>query len=240
MNYLMKISYDGSKYYGFQKLKNHNTVQSELENALTTINKSEVSVKGAGRTDRGVHALNQGVTFKLDVKVPIDRLKNALNRALPPSIHVNELREVDEVYHARFDAKGKIYKYIINCGEADPIKNDYQYNLGKRLNIKKMKQAFKYLKGLHNFEGLTSGPRTNYDSVIYDIKIVKKKDIVTITFSGKSFFRYMVRNIVGILVLIGLEKIEPIEMKKVIDTKRNKYDYSMVTASGLYLVDVLY
>lgn len=240
MKYLIKISYDGSKYYGFQRLNNHKSIQEELEKVLTKINKTTVVVKGAGRTDRGVHALNQGVTFDLNVIVPEDRLLNALNRALPPSIHVNTLKGVDDEYHARFDAKGKIYEYVINCGEADPLKAEYQYNYGKKLNTRKMKKAFKYLKGLHNFQGFTSGERSSYDSIIYDIKLIKKHNHLHIRFSGKSFFRYMVRNMVGVLILIGEEKISPEEINTILQKKKNKYDYTTVPAGGLYLIDVKY
>ena len=94
MKYLASVSYDGSKFYGFQKLNNYKTVQEEIEKALTIINKTYTGVKGAGRTDRGVHAYSQGVTFDLNVDVPIDHLLMALNRVVDNGIHFNYIEEV--------------------------------------------------------------------------------------------------------------------------------------------------
>lgn len=239
MRYLAKISYDGSKFYGFQKLNNYKTVQEELEKALTIINKSVVMVKGAGRTDRGVHAFNQGVSFDLNVNIPIGGLKEALNSLIDKSIYVNEVIEVSSDFHARFDALGKTYEYVINLGEYDPIDNDYIYNYNHDLNIKKMKKAAKYLIGMHSYKAFTSGDRDNYNSIISSIKIKKKKDILLISFTGKSFYRYMIRNMVGALILVGEGKEEPIIIKKMLDSGE-KVRYLTVPASGLYLIDVNY
>ena len=240
MRYLAKISYDGSKFYGFQKLNNYQTVQEELEKALTKINKSLVTVKGAGRTDRGVHAFNQGVSFTLNITIPTDNLKEAMNSLLDKSIYVNEIIEVEDNFHARFDSLEKTYEYVINLGEYDPIDNDYIYNYCRSLNIRKMKKASKYLTGMHSFEAFTSGERDNYNSIIYNIKIRKKKDILVITFRGKSFYRYMIRNMVGSLISIGEEKYEPDIIKEMLDKKRKIYNYITVPPNGLYLVDVKY
>ena len=240
MRYLAKISYDGSKFYGFQKLNNYQTVQEELEKALTKINKSLVTVKGAGRTDRGVHAFNQGVSFTLNITIPTDNLKEAMNSLLDKSIYVNEIIEVEDNFHARFDSLEKTYEYVINLGEYDPIDNDYIYNYCRSLNIRKMKKASKYLTGMHSFEAFTSGERDNYNSIIYNIKIRKKKDILVITFRGKSFYRYMIRNMVGSLISIGEEKYEPDIIKEMLDKRRKIYNYITVPPNGLYLVDVKY
>ncbi len=240
MRYLAKISYDGSKFYGFQKLNNHKTVQEELEKALTSINKSIVLVKGAGRTDRGVHAFNQGVSFELNINIDTSHLKEAINSLIDKSIYVNEVYEMDSEFHARFDSLEKTYQYVINTGEYDPIDNDYIYNYGYNLNIKKMKKASKYLVGPHSYKAFTSGDRANYNSIIYSIKIQKKKDIVLITFRGKSFYRYMIRNMVGALILVGSGKQEPIIIKEMLETEKKKYNYITSPASGLYLVDVKY
>ena len=138
MRYLISVSYDGSKFYGFQRLNKKKTIQSELEKALTKINKTLVVVKGAGRTDRGVHALDQKVHFDLNVNVPPERLANAINSLVEPYIKVNSSEIVDDEFHARFDVSSKTYTYVINLGEFDPIKHDYIYNYNRNLNIKEM------------------------------------------------------------------------------------------------------
>lgn len=240
MKYLIRISYDGSKFYGFQRLNKEESVQKVLETALTKINKTTVVVKGAGRTDRGVHALDQCVSFDLNVYVPCDRLINAINSLVEPYIRVNDCVLVDKEFHARFEVKRKTYTYVINVGEFDPIKHDYVYNYNRELDLKSMKKAAKYLIGKHSFEAFVSGKRDNYNSEIFDIKFVREGDYIYITFIGKSFYRYMVRNLVGALMLVGENKIEPDQMNDMLESKTNKYNYITAPASGLYLEKIEY
>ena len=240
MRYLVSLSYDGSKFHGFQRLNNHLSVQEEVEKALSKINKSVVVVKGAGRTDRGVHALGQCISFDLNINIDVENLKEALNSLLKPSIYVNYCKEVSNDFHARFDCQEKTYQYIINLGEYNPIDNDYIYNYNYKLNIHKMKEASKYLLGAHSYKAFTSGERTNYNSIINKIKIQKKKDILLITFKGKSFYRYMIRNMVGALILVGENKQEPEIIKTMLEKNKKVVNYITVPASGLYLVDIKY
>ena len=157
MKYLISISYDGTLFYGFERQKNKRTIQGEIERVLTLINKKKVEIKGAGRTDRGVHAYDQKAHFVLNQKVPLDRLLKAINSRLPSDIRINSIEEVDEEFHARFDCVRKIYKYYINTNEYDIMKNNYLYNYNKELNIKAMKEASKYLLGDNNYEVFVSG-----------------------------------------------------------------------------------
>lgn len=240
MRYLITISYDGSKYYGFQRLNNKKSVQSELERALSKINKGEVLVKGAGRTDRGVHAKGQCCHFDLSVDIPSCRLINALNSLLDKYIRVIDCKYVDEDFHARFNVKEKTYKYIINMGEFDPIKEDYIYNYGYDLNIKNMKRASKCLVGKHSYKVFVSGDRENYNSEIFNINFCKQDKYLIITFVGKSFYRYMVRNMVGALILVGRGKISCEEFKNMVDSDETKYTYMTVPANGLYLESIKY
>ena len=147
MSFLIEISYDGSKFYGFQRLNEHLSVQKALEDALFKINKKEVLVKGAGRTDRGVHAYGQCVTFKLDVNIDEEGLMQALNSLLEPYIYVRNVKIVDVDVHARFSVKEKTYRYIINLGEYDPVKADYEYQCHYKLDISKMKDVAKLFLG---------------------------------------------------------------------------------------------
>lgn len=240
MRYLISVSYDGSKLYGFQRLNHHKTVQGELERVLTKLNKTIVYVKGAGRTDRGVHAKGQGVHFDLNVNIPPERLVNAMNSMLDGSIYVNDAKIVSNDFHARFDVKKKTYEYIINIGDYDPILNDYVFNYNHELDIKAMKKATKYLIGPHSYQAFTSGERESYNSIIYKIIIQKKKDKIVLRFIGKSFYRYMVRNLVGALIMVGEHKISPSDISKMIDNKKPKINYTTAPANGLYLVKVDY
>lgn len=240
MRYLASISYDGSKFYGFQRLKNKKTVQGELEKVLTHINKTMVLVKGAGRTDRGVHAFDQKVHFDLNIKIDEKHLLTAVNSRLDPSLKLNWVKETNDDFHARFDCKQKKYQYIINLGEYDIFSNDYVYNYNRKLNIRNMKKCSKCLKGMHSYKVFTSGERENYNSIIYNIKFKKKKKLLYITFTGVSFYRYMVRNLVGALMLAGENKITKENMKEMLEKEKNIYNYMTVPANGLYLMEVNY
>ena len=240
MRYKASVSYNGSKFYGFQRLKNHPSVQEELEKALTKINKSVVEVKGAGRTDRGVHAYNQMIHFDLNINIDCEHLTKAINSLINKYIKVNYCEEVSSDFHARFDTKYKVYQYVINLGEYDPLDEDFFYNYNHNLNIKKMKKVAKNLLGFHSYKAFTAGYHDSYNSVIYDIKFKKKKDILVITFIGKSFYRYMVRNLVGALIQAGEEKIEAEDITSMLNKEINLTHYVTVPACGLYLVDIKY
>lgn len=240
MKYLITVSYDGSKYYGFQRLNDLPSVQKELEDALSVINKDRVEVKGSGRTDRGVHALGQRCSFELNYDILCDRLVNAMNSLLSNYVRVIDCVKVDDNFHARFNVKRKKYKYIINMGKYDVIKEDYLYNYCKKLDIKSMKRASKCLIGKHSYKVFVSGERENYNSEIFSVVFKKNKDILEIKFIGKSFYRYMVRNIVGALMLVGSGKIDVEEFKEMIDNENKNYSYLTVPANGLYLESVEY
>jgi tRNA pseudouridine38-40 synthase len=239
VNYVIKVAYDGSKFYGFQRLNEETSVQKVLEEALSKINKKEVLIKGAGRTDRGVHAHGQCVSFKLDINIDTYGLKEALNSLVKPYIYVSDVKEVDDNFHARFNVLKKEYVYKINFGEFDPCKNDYYYQPEYKLDIDKMKEVAKLFIGVHDFHNFVSGERDNTECVVYDINFDMKDNIMNITFSGKSFYRYMVRNMVGAMIDVarGNKSIEYI--KNALESKEEISIYT-APASGLYLESVEY
>lgn len=243
MRYLMTVSYDGSKYHGYQKQPDMNSVQETLENILTSINSNNfVSISASGRTDSGVHALNQKIHFNLDKELNVEKLKYSINRMLPPSIYVKDLIIVSDTFHARFDVKRKEYTYKINLGEYNPIECDYVYQYNSTLDIDKMKEASKYFMGEHNFKSYTKGceDKESYIRTIYDIKISLEGNILSIVFSGSGFLRYMVRNMVGSLIEVGANKIEPKIIKEIIEAEDRKESGICAPASGLYLSNVIY
>lgn len=234
MSYLIKIAYDGSKFYGFQRLNEEVTVQKTLEEALSKINKSEVVVKGAGRTDRGVHANCQCVSFNLNINIDCDGLKEALNSLVKPYIYVKEVEEVDEDFHARFSVTKKRYVYKINLGEYNPVIQDYVYQSPYELDLDLMREVSKLYLGAHDFRNFVSGERDNYDCIIYDIDFEIKNDILMITFEGKSFYRYMIRNLVGAMIEVARGKITLDYVKEMLESKEEKTTFT-APANGLYL-----
>ena len=156
MRYLITISYDGTDFSGYQKQPKERTVQSELEKALKEINGGKkVDVHASGRTDAGVHALNQKVHFDLETKITPDKLIRGLNSLLPNDIYVKDVKEVPEDFHARFSAIGKEYIYKLNMGEYNPLERNYVYQHNKKLDVIEMERAMKYLEGEHNFKSFT-------------------------------------------------------------------------------------
>ena len=239
MRYLMRIAYDGSKFHGFQRLNEENSVQAVLENALTTINKSEVSIKGAGRTDRGVHALDQCVSFDLDVNIDSDGLLKAVDSLVEPYIYAKSVEVVDGDFHARFNVKKKKYKYIIKLSDYNPLEYDYLFYCKYKLDISKIRDVANLYEGVHDFHNFVSGERDNTECIIYGINIEEIDNRIEITFEGKSFYRYMVRNLVGAMIEVARGKIGIDYVKEMIDSKKEMTCFT-APASGLYLIKIEY
>lgn len=241
MKYLISISYDGSKYNGLQKLKNETTVQGELESVLSKCNEKFVQVVSAGRTDKGVHALDQKCSFDLDKKITPFKLMGYLNRSTSKYLRVNECVSIeDENFHARFSVKSKTYKYVINIGPYDPIKADYVYNYGKPLDINLMKEASNLFLGPHNYHAFVTGKHKTYDSIIDLIEITEQEDNIIIKIKGAAFYTYMVRNIVASLILVGNKTIQNNDIKEMLETHKKCIEFSPAPASGLYLEKIEY
>ena len=243
MRYLMTFSYDGTLYNGYQKQPDKNTIQDKIEESLTKINNNEfVSLVATGRTDKGVHALNQKAHFDLNTNITSDKLKLALNSMLPNDIYIKDICNIDNDFHARFKVLKKEYVYKINLGEYNPIDRNYIYQYNKKLNIKAMKKAIKFFVGNHNFKSFTSSDdiRESYDRIIYNAKIECKKDIISIIFIGNGFLRYMVRNMVGTLIEIGEGIKKPKDIQFILDARDRTQAGKTAPAEGLYLKNVYY
>ena len=236
----MKVSYDGSGFYGFQRLNEYRTVQKVLEEALGVINKGEVLVKGASRTDKGVHAYGQMIHFDIDYDIPADRLMYAVNRILDNDIRVLDCKKVGNDFHARFNVKRKKYVYKINLGDFDCLKSRYFLQVYEKLDIDKMRECAKVFLGCHDFRNFVAGERDNYLMCVEDIKFNMSNDILEIEFLGKSFYRYMVRNMVGAMLEVGMHKKEICDVSKMLDDYMVKRQMMTAPACGLYLMDIEY
>ena len=240
MKCLARISYDGSHFEGFQRLKNGHGVQNELERVLSLIGKKDIQIKGAGRTDAGVHACDQAVSFELDVDMDLDKLKYVLNRSLSPYVAVHSIEVVSPDFHARFSVKEKVYLYKIYLGEKNPFLEDYFYCFYQKLDIDKMKEASRLFVGTHDFRNFVSGFREDYTSSISDISITQENDYIYIEFKGTSFYRYMIRSIVGALIEVGLGKASFQEIIEALEHPEIEKRFFVAPASGLYLKKVYY
>ena len=246
MRYFIKFSYDGSKYSGYQKQPRLKTVQGELEKALKKINSNKsVSIVASGRTDAGVHAYNQSAHFDLDTDIICSKLKQALNSLIPEDIYVKNVYEVDDEFHARFNVKAKEYIYKINMGIYNPIEKDYVFQYNKKLDIPEMERALKYIEGTHDFRSFVKidEEKDNYVRKIIQTSLIrdlKNVNVITISILGTGFMRYMVRNIVGMLIEIGEGKYKSEEIIHILEVKDRKQAGICAPACGLYLKDVYY
>jgi len=243
MRYLIKFSYDGTNYSGFQKQKGLNTIEEKLEEALTKINDSKkTTITATGRTDKGVHALCQYGHADIDVNITEKKLKRALNSNLPDDIHVISTEIVNKDFHARYNVKEKEYKYIINVGEYNPLERNYVYQYNYELNVNNMKKAIKYFEGEHDFRSFVTDNKEKENCVrtITYTNIELKDNKIIITFRGNGFLRYQVRNMVGLLIKIGENKISPDSVDKIIESKDRTKASKTAPAEGLYLTKVIY
>lgn len=246
MRYFMTFSYDGSKYKGYQKQPRVKTVQSEIEKALKQISDNErITISASGRTDAGVHALNQKAHFDLKKEIAPEKLRKAINSLIPSDIYIKEIVEVEPDFHARFNVKAKEYIYKINMGEYNPIEKDYIYQYNRRLDIVEMERALKYLEGTHDYKSFTKADEEKEDFVrtivqANLIRDVKNVNNITISFLGTGFLRYMVRNMVGCLIEIGEGKRKSEDIIKILEAKDRKKAGKIANPEGLYLKDVFY
>ena len=243
MRYLIHFSYDGTNFNGFQKQPNCRCVESELEKALFDINDhKKTKVVGSGRTDRGVHANEQCAHFDIDIDITLYKLKCALNSLLPEDIHVFSVEEVSSDFHARFNAKRKTYKYIINCGEYNPIERNYVYQYGKKLDVEKMKQEIKSFIGVHNFKSFVSeeAKKESYEREIYDAHIEEDGDKVIFYFTGNGFMKYQVRNMVGVLFKVGKGKLFNGIVNEIFEDEKLAKNITTIKREGLYLDKIEY
>lgn len=166
-----------------------------------------------------------------------------MNSNLPSDIHIIDVKEVDDSFHARYNVKSKEYRYYINLGEYNPIERNYVFQYNYKLNIEKMQEAIKYLIGEHDYRSFVTDnkEKDNCIRVIEqaEINCIENNKIVFI-FKGNGFLRYQVRNMVGILIRVGEEKIEPIKVKEILESKDRTVNGKTAPAEGLYLEKVEY
>ena len=238
MRYLIKFSYDGTKFKGFQRQKEYKNVQGTIEKVLSNYFKEDIIIKGSGRTDAKVHALNQGAHFDISKKITKKDI-NSINKLFNEEIKINNIKLVKDDFHARYNAIEKTYKYKIYIGK-DKNKEGYYYQINYDLDIKKMQDAAKVLIGTHDFQNFVSGYRENYITTIYSIKIRKEKNTIIFTFKGIGFYRYMVRHLVGALIDIGKSKVEKSILINMLNYPKIDKKLNVAPAEGLYLIDIKY
>ncbi len=241
MRFFIELSYNGKAYHGWQNQPNAISVQEVLEKALSILLKNTIALMGAGRTDAGVHASQMFAHFDFEETIDYKDLVYKLNSFLPKDIAVVDVFEVNSETHTRFDALSRTYNYKIST-----LKNvfdyDFAYQVQLPLDIEAMNQACKILLEYKDFQCFS---KSNTDVKTYNCDIkeafwTENSGKLRFTITADRFLRNMVRAIVGTMVNIGLGKLKPDDLHKIIASKDRSEAGFSAPAHGLYLVKIVY
>ena len=237
------VAYDGTTFQGWQSQEGGNTIQDLIEKQLTKITGNKIRIEGSGRTDSGVHAHAQVFHFDAEWTHGPEKLRVALQTGLPRSIRLKSMRQAKPDFHARFDAKGKVYRYEIYLGEADPFIAAYCWSFRRELDWKAMLAAAKVLRGKQDFWAFSGENDRTYETTVRDLRrveLVKRGRKLSFTFEADGFLYKMVRSLSGALVNVGLRKLTSAQIAELIKTRRRIPTVVTAPPQGLFLVKVIY
>jgi tRNA pseudouridine38-40 synthase len=242
----IQISYDGTDYHGWQVQPGLPTIQGVLEQVFGEIEGQAVQVAGSGRTDAGVHALAQVAALTMENPIPMENLRRAANRLLPPDIRVTHVDEAAMDFHPRFQAKAKTYEYRIFRGEiCAPFERRYVYHHPYQLALEEMTRLAPLIEGEHDFTGFAAADDrdalgASKVRTIFCSKLTKEGERLTYRVTGSGFLKHMVRNLVGVLLEIGKGNVDRAALLERLQPGCPIPPGPTVPARGLFLVSVEY
>lgn len=243
-NYKLKISYDGSRYFGWEHQPDRETIQGKIETVLARmVDKDMVDVIGAGRTDAGVHARAMIANVQLDTQMSPEEIRDYANRYLPDDIAILEVREAADRFHARYKAVGKTYQYTCFDGPVKPVFDRKYYTpLDQELDVEAMQEAAHFLEGKHDYKSFCGNSRMKKSTVriVDTITVRRRKGYVYLTFYGTGFLQNMVRIMSGTLIEVGLGRKRPEEVGEILEACDRKVAGPTAPAKGLCLLKVDY
>lgn len=235
MRYLINMSYDGSKFYGYQIQNNKITIEGELERVLSKILNTSINTIGSSRTDKGVHAINQFAHFDYDKLLDTDKLSYSINSLIDKSIYIKKIYKVSDEFHARYSVIKKEYVYKINMGEFNPIEKDYVLQYNKNISEELIQKFINKVSGMHNFRSFTSdSDKESYERRV-NLEYKIENNILYLRFISSGFLRYMIRNIVGLLLDINDNKKSIDEIDKIFESENRSMLGLCASPVGLYL-----
>ena len=247
-NYKMTLSYDGTRFYGWEHQPGQEmTIQGKLENVITRMAglppEEPVTVIGAGRTDAGVHARAMVANFLLDTEMTPEEMLGYLNRYLPDDISVDELKICADRFHSRFKAKGKTYCYTCWYGENKPVfDRKYVTVLEERPDVEKMRAAAEVLIGMHDYKSFCGNAKMKKSTirVVDSIEIKEKGPYIRLYFHGNGFLQNMVRIMTGTLLEAGYGKLSAEDVARILEAKDRKLAGPTAKPQGLCLMSIDY
>jgi tRNA pseudouridine38-40 synthase len=255
-NLRLVIAYDGTGFHGWQRQPDVPTVQGCLEESLAKLTAATVHVWGSGRTDAGVHAMNQVANFKTESPIPCDSLLKALNNLLPASVRVKQVDEAPEKFHARYDVRSKTYRYrIVQSAICSPFLCRFVYHHPFPLDHAKMAEAAAVFVGEHDFTSFAGSegraeeaeegtPPTPHSMVrtVFSSRLLRRPRTSMLVYEvrGSGFLHHMVRNIVGTLLEVGRGKLTARDVTRILEARNRTQAGPTAPAQGLCLVKVEY
>ena len=243
MRVLLKISFVGTAYHGWQVQPNGITVQEVMQNALEKVYNLRPNLSGCSRTDAGVHANEFYCHYDVQQLIPENGIVAALNANLPNDIVVLSAKYVDDDFHARYSAKGKNYIYkIYNSDLKNPFISDRMLHIERELNVELMNEFCSRIIGKYDFVGFSSSGRTVTDTVrtITDCNIKRQDNEITLNVTADGFLYNMVRIIAGTAISVSDGKIDPLNTEKILLSKDRGQAGFTAPPHGLYLNRVIY
>ncbi len=240
---MLIIEYDGSAYVGWQVQPNGLSVQQVMENAIRRLTGEDIRVRGASRTDSGVHARGQVAVFDTKSRIPSGKFSAAINSRLPDDVTVRESRQVCASFDPRRHAKCKQYTYRLSNSLARPaIGRKYIWHVKRHLDVARMQEAAGMLVGTHDFTSLANNERRHEENTrtITRSEILARETEITYIVEGRSFLYNMVRNIVGLLVDVGAGRFKPADVPRILATRDRACAGQGAPALGLCLEWIRY
>lgn len=238
------VSYDGTEFHGWQVQSGHRTVQETLQQALAGVLGGPVNVLAAGRTDAGVHAEGQGISFRARTGIPPEGIAAAANAALPGDVSIVALEPAPPAFHATFDAASKVYRYVILCSRTPrPLLRRTTWRVPARLDAARMRRAARLLVGRRDFRSFRTNPgieRQGGSTVrtLRRLDVRRRGDLLLLEFEGDGFLYNMVRSMVGTLVLVGRGTWEPARVGEALRAADRRAAGPTAPPQGLTLVSV--
>jgi tRNA pseudouridine38-40 synthase len=243
-NIKIVLEYEGTAYHGWQRQVNGMSIQQILEEKIGIITRERIKVVGSGRTDAGVHALNQVANFRIESSIGEKNLLDGVNSLLPRDIAIKSLVEVDGAFHARRDAKSKIYCYqVFNRSVRPAVQRNYVWAVYPPLDLGEMRRAAAYLVGRHDFTSFSTVHTDVKDFVrtIINTEITPDESgMIRFLVEADGFLRYMVRTIVGTLVEVGKGKRSADSIVQILEAKDRNLAGMTAPPQGLFLQQVKY
>lgn len=242
----IQVSYDGTDYHGWQVQPGLATIQGVLEAVVAEIEGQPVHVAGSGRTDAGVHALAQVAAFSIANPIPVENLRRAMNRLLPPDIRVLSTEEAPLDFHPRFAAKAKTYEYRIFRGETcSPFERRYVHHHPFPLNVEALIESAPLLEGEHDFSAFAASDERDEQGVskvrtIFCSRLAREPDRLVYRVTGSGFLKHMVRNIVGVLLEVGKGNVDRAGVLARLEPGCAIAPGPTAPARGLFLISVEY